>query len=249
MTKKQRVQVGMFGQVRVFGVENAEKFPGGSAGQKAFATIASALARVEAAGKAESTVREGGRALKAAARQATRLAIATVVRTARTIAEDAPGADSKFQPPVQLSDYAVLMTAKSFLDHLPEVKDVFVEHGLPETFLEDLQRTTDQFAEAISGRSARRTSRRDAQADLVAALKQGRIAVRRLDVIVPNVFGIGSPMVDKWKRARYVPSGGSSSATDAGAEATPGMPDVPTSAVSEQPSTVNASDGPLRRAS
>ena len=239
MTKKQRVQVAMLGRVDAFGAANAGKFPEGSAGQEAFANVASALVQVAAAVKEQSLVREGGTALKAAAKEAMLAGITTVVRTARDIAKDTPGADSKFQPPSQLSDVTVLATARQFLDHLPEVKDAFVQHGLPETFIDDLRRTTDGFAQAISGRAAGKTSRSDARADLVAAVRRGMKVVRRLDVIVPNVFGAGSPVVDKWKRERYVAAvGGSSSATEAEAEV---MPDAP--------SASHAADEPLRRAS
>ena len=108
-----------------------------------------------------------GTALKAATREAMLAGITTVVRTARDIAADTPGADSKFQPPAQRSDMTVLASARQFLDHLPEVKDAFVQHGLPDTFIDDLRRTTDGFAQAISGRAAGKTGRLDARADLV----------------------------------------------------------------------------------
>ncbi len=107
----------------------------------------------------------------------------------------------------------------------------------------------EAFAQAISGFSAGKSRLLDAQAELVAAIKRGMKAVRLLDVFVPNVFGAGSPAAEKWKRERYVESvGGSSSTTEAGAEATPGTPAAPISPASEQ-ATVATSDDPLRRAS
>ncbi len=228
----------MLGQSGAFGVAYADKFPQGSAGQRAFAVIAAALAEVAAANKSRSQMRERGTRGRGAARRAMLSGIGAVVRTAKAIADETPGADSRFQPPAQRSDVVVLATARAFLDDLPAVKDVFVEHGLPDTCVDDLRRTTEAFAQAISGFSAGKSSLLDAQADLVAAVKRGMKAVRLLDVIVPNVFGAGSPVAEKWKRERYVESvGGSASTTEAGAEVTPGIPAAP------------QTEDPLRRAS
>ena len=214
MTKRQRVQYRMFGRVSAFGATYAEKFPEGSAGHKAMAAVNAAVVQCNAAEEAKWSMRDEGVSSMWTARQLLLTRMAAVARTARAMAEETPGADSKFQLPVRRADVEVLASARAFIKDLEPVKTAFVEHGLPDTFVTDLQQAVEAFAQASSGRSVGKSGKGDAQAALRSAIRRGMKAVRLLDVIVPNAFGEKTAEVEKWQRERRVEAVGTVTATE-----------------------------------
>src|SRR4051812_27279445 len=104
MEKREREQYRMFKRGGEFGALYAARFSAGSAGQKAFTELASAAAECDRAEGDRSAMREGGHGMTRATRRTLLAQMASITRTARGMAEDTPGADSKFQPPAKRAD-------------------------------------------------------------------------------------------------------------------------------------------------
>ncbi len=227
MTKRQTRQYDMLNRVRAFGATHREQFPDGSAGSAAFTAVATALAQFEAAAMSKLTVKQAGRKARAAAKLAVEARIGAIAKTARIVAKTTPGADSTFQLPARRSDVAVLTAARAFLTEVEAVKGTFLQHGLPEGFIQDLRQAADTFEQAIEGRSAGRTRVSRAQHLIRTALAHGMDAVATLDVIVANTYGDDPLLLAEWKNARHVESGGRSASVGAPSTVPPPMPSEP----------------------
>src|SRR5262249_31514495 len=108
------------------------------------------------------------------------------------------------------------------------LKAEFIAHGLPRTFLADLQAALDAFERATQNRLAARETRAAAQAGIGTAMDSALAALTRLDAIVRNLLRDEPMLLATWTSPRHaarVRTGGD--ATPA-APATPAVPAPPT---------------------
>ncbi len=204
MTNRQTRQREVFVRTGEFQADYGEQFPDGSAGSMAFGAVATAVAQIDAADEAKQATKEGGRIVKKAAKEALSQHLLKIRKTAKLMALNRPGADSGFQPPASYSDAAVRTAARTFLKEAAPLSAVFVEYGLPSTFLQDLQSALDAFAERVDSRSTRKVRMFDARHTIRTAIEDGNAALRMLDVIVANVLANDRKALDRWKVARHL---------------------------------------------
>src|SRR5262245_41048125 len=194
----------MLVRVKDFGEAHRDLFPESTAGGRAFAAVAAAVAQLSGHTVSKlSTARDGLRA-KAKAREALVERLDKIGRTARAIAEETPGFDDPFRLPRKQSDEALLMTGRMFVQEAEALRDRFIGHSLPETFVADLTGVLTTFEEAIRHTEAGRSARASAQAGIAEALLDGLAAVRQLDVIVPNQLAGKESLLAGWERDRRV---------------------------------------------
>lgn len=208
MTKGQRVKRELLRRVSNFGAIHADRFPEGSEGQEEFANVNAAIALYEASNKSRSDKQDGARTHKDIARALLLMRMNAIIRTARSIAVKQPGADSRFQPPLQSADTAILASAQAYLDRLEPMKEAFVRRGLRANFIDEFRQAIEQFAESLDGRSVDKTGRIDATAATAAAIAQGMQSVRLLDVVVANTFVDEPQVLATWKRWRRMETPG-----------------------------------------
>src|SRR5262245_41839789 len=126
MKRNDNARYEMLVRIQAFGETHKEKFPDGSIGGKAFATVDAAVEQLRHhALDKMATTREGIR-LKAAARRALADRLDTIARTARVIAQDKPGFDDPFRTPRLRSDQALVTAGRVFAREAEQVKDVLV---------------------------------------------------------------------------------------------------------------------------
>ena len=99
---------------------------------------------------------------------------------------DTPSLEDKFRMPRANSDQALLTAARAFADDAEPLKDVFIAHELPSTFLDDLRTEIDAVERAAQAQATGRELSAGAAAQIEAALETALTAVQRLDVIVVN---------------------------------------------------------------
>ena len=213
MTKRETRQYEMFVRVRDFGVMYRDRFPAGSTGGQAFAAVEAAVAQLEASGTSKLTAKGEGQRAKVKARRALTERVRAIARTARVVADTVPGAET-FRLPEQETDVALLTAARAFLQAGEAVKAEFVAHGLPDSFIGDLQQVITTFEQAIGVRQAGQTGATLAQIRTKAALAQGLKAIRTLDVIVLNLMGENEEVLGVWKLKRHVVATGKSTSPD-----------------------------------
>ncbi len=206
MRTKETRQYEMFVRVRDFREAHRDLFPKKREGGQAFATVAAAVTQLTAYDDSKSKTSEEGKEAKAIARQALFDEIKSISRTAHVIARKSPGFGDLFKMPKSSrpTDQAVLGAGRVFADNAKSVRDRFLAHGMPETFVADLKRLVEMFGEAIRERQTGKERQAVAHRGLATALASGLDAVRALDIIVANVVRDDADALAAWEHDRKV---------------------------------------------
>jgi hypothetical protein len=197
-------QYRMLARVRDFGNTHRDLFPESSPAGQQFGVVAEAvkqlseqaMANTAAAGERASPRAKGQRALIDR--------LEAISRTARVIAEGTPGLEDKFHLPDPQTDEALLTAGRVFARDAAGFKSEFVGHGMPETFLADLDDLVATFEKATRYRTAGRNDQTAARASIEAALESGMEAVRKLSVIIANRLHDDAVTMAVWERERRV---------------------------------------------
>lgn len=197
----------MLTRVRDFVAARAETFPQTSLGGQqltALNRVVEDLSR-EAATQASgvSSVQQAT-VSRAGAREALRDSMQAISRTARAMALDNPGLENKFRMPRSGSDRALLSTARAFAADALLLKDEFIRHELPPTFIEDLRADIADMERAIGSQNSGRGTHVIATVSIDEGLERGMSAVRKLDAIVRNKFHNDPATLAAWESARHV---------------------------------------------
>ena len=197
----------MLVRVGDFGVAHTDIFPADSVGGQMFKAVAEAAKALGHHAAAETQSRgAAGEALrtKVATRERLETALNVLRRTARALAIDTPGLDSKFRHPGSQGERAFVDSARAFSKDARTLATALFAHGLPPTFLDDLDATIIAFEAAIRDHATSRATLATARAGISAALETGLTAVQRLDAVVPNVLHGDSATCAGWERARQL---------------------------------------------
>ena len=124
----------------------------------------------------------------------------------------------------------MLTTARKFARDAEPFSSQFVAHGMPATFVADLNALVDSFERALRDRGLGREARRAARASTKAALSSGLAAVRSLDAIVTNHLRDDAVTRTVWERDRRIVYPERAKGTDATPEPAPAAaaPESPT---------------------
>jgi hypothetical protein len=195
----------MLSRVSAFGAAHRDRFPAAGAAGRLFAAVSTAVdrlgANVTAQATGEGTAREGAIS-KAAAREALRQALEAIARTARAL--DAPELAGKFRLPSVRNDHELTTTATAFAEHAAPLRAELVDHGLPKTFLADLESALEAFQQASRDRFDAREAGASARAGIDTALESALTAVSRLDAVVANTLRDEPELLAAWTAARKV---------------------------------------------
>ena len=150
----------------------------------------------------------------------------------------ATGLDRAFRMPKNARvNQPLLAAAGAMAEAAAKEKDVFVKHGLPEDFLEQMNASATALNEARLARTESARRRVTATAALNEQLKRGRKAVRLLDAILKPRLAKDPELLAAWKSAKRVRPQGSSTAASI-APATSTAPAAPAAqVVASQPSS------------
>ncbi|HEX8178408.1 MAG TPA: hypothetical protein VF525_02585 [Pyrinomonadaceae bacterium] len=197
----------MMTRVRDYGATQTASFPPTSLGGEQFVIVGAAVEELQRHASAQTsgagTARQGSTS-RANARAALREDLQAITRTARVLALDVPGLESKFRLPRSGSDPALLNTARAFLADAEPLKTDFIRHELPADFLDDLAADIEKFERAINSQHTGKDTHVAATAAIDDALERGLKAVQRLDVIVRNKFHDDPAALAAWTSASHV---------------------------------------------
>jgi hypothetical protein len=197
----------MLVRVSDFGDAHPDIFPPESLGGQMFAAVraaAKALGQHAAAQMSSRGAAAEALRTKIASRARLRTALDAIRRTARAIAIDTPGVESKFHLPGWVGEPALIAAARAFAADAHSISAALLAHGLPTTFLDDLDATIVAFEAAIRDHAAGRAAEATARTGLGVALVEGLTAVQRLDAIVPNLLRENPTTYAGWERVRHV---------------------------------------------
>ncbi len=123
---------------------------------------------------------------------------------ARVVALDTPGADGRFRRPFARGEQALVASERAFAQDARAISAALVAHGLPVTFVGDLDATIRAFDVAIGDHVAGVSANVAARAGLAGAIEAGMIAVRRLDAIIANRLDDDPATYAGWERAHHI---------------------------------------------
>jgi hypothetical protein len=211
MNLRAKRQYEMLRRVYAFGADHARQFPADTVGGRMFATVGKCVLDVARHDATRPAGRKGARGAatpRLVARRGLRQRLQAIRRTARALALDTPGFDSRFRLPRGNGSPRLLAAARSVKAAAGESAGEFIAHGLPQTFLEDLATWIEQLDRAMRESRQSRVARRSAATGLRASLEAGFRAVRRLDAVVPNVLDDDPSSMGRWRTARHITRGG-----------------------------------------
>lgn len=195
----------MLVRVSRFGAERATSFPTQTVAARAFGDVQAAVHALARHGLAQASARARDKVHeKEEARRSLRNAVRAIARTARAMAIESPGLESRFRAPKSNGDHALLTSARAVLREARGIADAFVEHGLPPTFLDGLAAAIGALERAGNDYDAVKRAGAAATAGVDAMLAQTVAPLLRLDVIVGNMFRDDMPTLAVWRQARRV---------------------------------------------
>lgn len=197
--------------VRVLGFADArpEAFPAGSLGAEMVAELKRVVEELtEAATSQTSGLSSVQRATaeRTVARERLRASMRAISNTARAMALDTPGLETKFRLPRGGSDPALLQIARAFAADAPPLKDKFLRLAMPASFLEDFEQDIADLERTVGEQNSGRGTHVTATATVESAAERGMNAVRKLDVIVRNTYRNDAATLAAWESARHVES-------------------------------------------
>jgi hypothetical protein len=208
MDRKNFQYIEMFTRVVEFGQTHQDLFPKDSLAGKTFAQFGAALSKVSehAGGQVAShnAVLARTRA-REAAHEALREQLQRITDTARAISLDRPGIEGQFRMPARSRDRALILGAKAFAEAAAPLSEDFVQHNLPENFIQELEAAAARLEASIQEQGASRTRRANAGAGIGDNLGQCARLMKRLDAIVKNTVKDDLPLLAEWQATRRMP--------------------------------------------
>jgi hypothetical protein len=225
MSARERRIVERGQRVVVHMVAAAEDFPPESKGGILVTSIQETLdeiAALDVARVAGASKRHQGTAGRGRARADLRRLVTAVADTAETISVEHPDTKGIFSLlGKDRSDLTLIATANAFADAAAPFVPLFVEFGLPQTFISDLRAKADTLGTymslQVSGTGARRGSRETTE----EKLQRLNGLIDRLDTVVSNKYRDNPDKLAAWEAARRVESAPHSHASGNNAPPTP----------------------------
>jgi hypothetical protein len=225
MNANERRQYEMLLRVRDFGDSFGERFPPATVARENFAAVAAAIKELDAQEVAHMSASLSARAQrKDTARQGLQARLQAISQTARVLRQDRSGLVEQFEVPSAAADQMLLTAGRKFARDADAFSSQFIAHGMPVTFLTDLNALVDRFESALRDRGLGNEARRAARLSTQALLASGMAAVRSLDAIVNNHLADDAVTKAVWARERRIVYPRRTDATPAPLPAAPAPP-------------------------
>jgi hypothetical protein len=130
--------------------------------------------------------------------------LVAIRRTARPMAANDPTLLQQFRVPYGQSVQGVLAVAVSVATAARQLKAEFVQRGLPETFVEELEADTDALREAVTRKIENRRAHVTATAAIRELCERGMKALRELDPFMRNTYAAEPARLAAWLSASRV---------------------------------------------
>jgi hypothetical protein len=179
------------------------------------------VARMTAAATEQTT--QTGQATLAARDEATlrrdvrSLHLMAIVRVAGALRGKIPGMGVFKLPPPRLSSEMLSYAAEAIRVTAALYEDVFVEHGLPADFLDQLDQARAALAASVDARGVSRSRVRGASSGLADDLALGRRIVTMIDASLAHTLKSDAPTLASWRQAKRATVKGTAARDAAGA--------------------------------
>jgi hypothetical protein len=190
-----------------FGDAHTSEFAEGSLGRQYFVDLKAVCAELDHLAASEAgafgSVRQGT-FTRQQARDAIIEDLQALRRTARAMADEVPGIESKFRIPYDNNDRNLLNAARAALADATPLKARFIAHEMPADFLEDLAADIAAMEESMSDQASSVGDHVSASAAIDEAIGRGMDLLRKLDAIVRNKYANNAPVLAEWTSASHI---------------------------------------------
>ena len=139
------------------------------------------------------------------------LHLKSIVDVAGALRGKVPGTGVFKLPPAGLRSENLVLAAQALRTTAGVYKDVFVEHGLPADFLDQLDAATAALKESVDARGVARSRIAGASNSLVNERSLGRQIVTMIDASLAHVLKSDKPMLASWRQVKRVTVKGATS--------------------------------------
>jgi len=206
MTKTKFQIVEMLGRVVAFGEAYAEKFPKTSLFWPTLNAIRAAISKTYEMSALQD--RRGIRLrtdAKHDARATLNAMLEAIHQTSVAVAIDLPQADLAFRLPAHpRRDGDLLKAGEQFAQHAEPLKSAFLDHQLPDDFIDKLQEAVVNLQQAIDKQCLAKNDRIRASAQIAETVASALTDLQRVESIVRNTLRNDSAALAAWETARYV---------------------------------------------
>lgn len=206
MVRKNKSDIQMLARVVEFYPSHAGLFKTDTVAAETFAALGSAVAKVseqaslQLAGKNELRTNT---IVRAAARDALLKQIDRLSSTATAISIGKPGLEEKFRL-ADRNDQTLIQSAKTFAAEAETMKGEFLQHCLPDNFIDNLRASAAQLDRAILDQAASKNKRANATKAVNEAMAECLTLLQRVDAIVANTLADNPPALAEWNVTRRV---------------------------------------------
>jgi hypothetical protein len=189
-----------------FGKAHAQDFPANSKGGQALARLNTLLADIESRDASAFTnlrVSQQASSRRKDARSALRAQLAAISDAAETIGKDHEEVKDKFsRPRTNINDQVLLSVARSFATEAENFKALFIEYDMPADFLDRLNESIDDLAQAIEQQNLGADARRSDSGSVEQLLKQAEDEMERYETAVRLKYRGDPGAMSAWESAR-----------------------------------------------
>jgi hypothetical protein len=206
MVRKNKSDIQMLARVVEFYPSHGGLFKTNTVASETFAALGSALAKVseeasrQLAGKNELKTNT---ILRAAAREELLSQLDRISNTAAAISIDKPGLELKFRLGDR-SDQTLIQSARTFAAEAETMKSDFLQHCLPDNFIDNLRSGAAQLDRVILDQASSKNKRANATKALNEAMAECLTLLQRVDAIVANTLADNPPALAEWNVTRRV---------------------------------------------
>ena len=206
MTRTEFQIVEMLGGVIAFCEANHDKFLAISLIWVALKKIQTAVSKVYEMAALQDP---RGVRLSTTARQIARDALSvmldTIHQTSLAVALDVPQAETLFRMPgYPRRDGDLIEAGEQFAKDVEPLKAAFIDHHMPEDFIEQLKEAVQNFQQAIDKQRLAKNDRTRASAQISASVADALMSLKRVDSIVKNTLNDDPAGLTAWENVRRV---------------------------------------------
>ncbi len=207
MRDVERRKLDKFEREQAFMNNNSGDFPAGSVGGKAAAVLGEVVKEIHTLA-GDQLVGEGEARQSVAGKDDALDDMWTMIRNmnraANAFSDEMPNITDKFRLPRNRSQENTAATARAFITDAAPIKAKFVEYGLADDFLEQLQADIDAFNDEGTNADSGGEQRAAATEGLLDAAKRGMDISRKLDSIVKIKYQNNPQKLASWRVASHL---------------------------------------------
>lgn len=201
MTDRIRRLYEMYLRVSTFMTTNADDFSDVPFVKTAAASLQSLTGTLGTLGAAKITMTAASKdstASRGDARESLRDYLEYIAEVWRFSYDEAGGDENMFRVPAGNNDQNLIASGKAFAAALPAHKQIFIDHGLPDDVIAQLQSRTDAFEQAVLSAGAARGERVGTNAAFDEPARQAKRLVDKLSPTVKRKYRDNPQKLAEW---------------------------------------------------